>query len=340
VYRFIGLAPSAHFIFPDYSRETSESIIRLSGTAQPAAPSDGSPAAAACRIISRARFACIEDMGSDNEIHGQIVQRLTERCRNKEIYPVITLGYNCYTAPEHYWNRVSQEPFKNVKCPWYPILGNHDYEGYSKRADRRKYNRHWHHDNKNDSEHSDNDRRKDGKNDHRHWQVQYSSFEPRWRMPHTYYNQTFGNLLEIIIIDTPTLCPVESQALCWGDEDDLFNEADKSVQYRWIEERLAASTAHWKVVCGHYPIYCHGTHEGTKELQKLERLMHANNADVYICGHDHSLQHHYNKERNIHHLVSGSASESTNTGRVRKTRNICGMQQNPDTCTSTQLSSP
>jgi tartrate-resistant acid phosphatase type 5 len=127
-------------------------------------------------------------------------------------------------------------------------------------------------------------------------------------MPHIYYNQTFGNLREIIIIDTPTICPVESQALCWGDEDDLFNEADKSVQYRWIEERLAASTAHWKVVCGHYPIYCHGTHEGTMELQKLERLMHANNADVYICGHDHSLQHHYNKERNIHHLVSGSAS--------------------------------
>jgi tartrate-resistant acid phosphatase type 5 len=225
-------------------------------------------------------------MGFANERLAQVAKHVTESYQMNEIDFVVALGDNCYRHPGRFWNAVFEEPFKNVTCPWYPILGNHDYDYHGDDGYKPEKN--------GDLKNAD-------------WMLKYSAVDPRWRMPHIYYNQTFGNLMEIIFIDTTILCPVESQNLFWENVG-LYSETEPLEQYRWIEERLAASTAHWKVVCGHYPIYCHGTHEGTKELQKLERLMHANNADVYICGHDHSLQHHYNKQRNIHHLISGATS--------------------------------
>jgi tartrate-resistant acid phosphatase type 5 len=136
-------------------------------------------------------------------------------------------------------------------------------------------------------------------------QLNYSQVDTRWQMHSVYYNKAFAdNLVEIFFLDTTTLCPRESFQLTGL----VLKEAEKEAQYAWLQERLAASTAHWKIACGHYPVYSEGENGSTGELQRLELLMQSYNVDAYICGHDHSLQHLYSPQSNIHHLVCGTGS--------------------------------
>ena len=49
-----------------------------------------------------------------------------------------------------------------------------------------------------------------------------------------------------------------------------------------------------------------GEHGNTDELLYLEKILDKYSVDAYFCGHDHSLQHHFNPETNIHHFISGT----------------------------------
>src|SRR5262249_21167323 len=70
------------------------------------------------------------------------------------------------------------------------------------------------------------------------------------------------------------------------------------------------STARWKVVYGHHPIYSAGHHGDTPEL--VERLLPVlrRRADVYLCGHDHDLQH-LKEEEGVHFFVAGGGGAKT-----------------------------
>eukprot|EP00287_Rhodomonas_sp_CCMP768_P026371 CAMPEP_0202844016 /NCGR_PEP_ID=MMETSP1389-20130828/66107_1 /ASSEMBLY_ACC=CAM_ASM_000865 /TAXON_ID=302021 /ORGANISM="Rhodomonas sp., Strain CCMP768" /LENGTH=149 /DNA_ID=CAMNT_0049521235 /DNA_START=36 /DNA_END=485 /DNA_ORIENTATION=- len=63
-------------------------------------------------------------------------------------------------------------------------------------------------------------------------------------------------------------------------------------QMTWLEETLAASTADWLVVVGHYPVLSGGEHGSTQSLiTGLKPLLEKYHVDAYIGGHDHTLQH-------------------------------------------------
>jgi hypothetical protein len=79
-------------------------------------------------------------------------------------------------------------------------------------------------------------------------------------------------------------------------------------QLRWLGEQLDRSTAVWKIVYGHHPIYSEGVHEDNN--QKIEQLLPVlrDRADIYLAGHDHDMQH-LKPEGRLHFFVAGSGGK-------------------------------
>ena len=77
------------------------------------------------------------------------------------------------------------------------------------------------------------------------------------------------------MIDTVILCDHESQT-AWS----------------WIKDTLEASIADYVIVGGHYPIWSVG-HHGPKKclVDKLRPLLLKHGVQLYINGHDHTMQY-------------------------------------------------
>jgi predicted phosphodiesterase len=78
-----------------------------------------------------------------------------------------------------------------------------------------------------------------------------------------------------------------------------------SLQYRFAEHDLPATTKTWKVVINHRPAYCAGGHGEDSLMQIMsERVFVPNHVDVVFNGHSHFFQH--NLVSGIHHMILGS----------------------------------
>jgi 3',5'-cyclic AMP phosphodiesterase CpdA len=117
-------------------------------------------------------------------------------------------------------------------------------------------------------------------------EIVYSQRSQTWRMPAAYYTFTAGDA-QFFALDTDVIA--EKQML-------------------WLKEALDASSARWKIVYGHHPIYSEGAHEdnNTKITQLLPLLK--DRADVYLAGHDHDMQH-LKPEGRLHFFVAGSGGK-------------------------------
>jgi hypothetical protein len=113
-------------------------------------------------------------------------------------------------------------------------------------------------------------------------EILYSANSPSWRMPSPYYTFVAGSV-QFFALDT--------------------NEVSEA-QLMWLDGELKKSTAKWKFVYGHHPIYSDGEHGDSQILiQKLLPFLR-NRVDVYIVGHDHILNH-IKPEAGVHFFVSG-----------------------------------
>ncbi|MGB7563477.1 MAG: metallophosphoesterase [Prochlorococcaceae cyanobacterium] len=62
-------------------------------------------------------------------------------------------------------------------------------------------------------------------------------------------------------------------------------------QLPWLQQALAASTAPWKVVVGHHPIYSSGYYGNDEAAQaRLGPLFRRHGVQLYIDGHDHNYE--------------------------------------------------
>lgn len=126
-------------------------------------------------------------------------------------------------------------------------------------------------------------------------QVDYSVRNPNWRMPAAYY--TFTKTLaddvtvQFFAIDTtPIIMPLMPQ----------------EAQVDWLDEELGKSTARWKIVFGHHPVYSHGLHGDSAGMKKhVEPLLIKHAVDLYLCGHDHTLEL-LKPVQGVHYVVSGA----------------------------------
>ncbi|MFZ9850078.1 MAG: metallophosphoesterase [Vulcanococcus sp.] len=72
---------------------------------------------------------------------------------------------------------------------------------------------------------------------------------------------------------------------------DTNGNADWQRQISWLRTVLARSTAPWKVVVGHHPIYSSGFYGNDRGLQaKLGSLLQKHGVQLYINGHEHNYE--------------------------------------------------
>ena len=71
------------------------------------------------------------------------------------------------------------------------------------------------------------------------------------------------------------------------------NDAERTMT-AWLENALASSTAKWKFVVGHHPLWSSGgsKFEQAKVMRRLILPTLCKYADAYFAGHEHSLEVH------------------------------------------------
>ena len=73
--------------------------------------------------------------------------------------------------------------------------------------------------------------------------------------------------------------------------DTTNSGANWTTQLDWLENNLAKSTATWKIVFGHHPLYSSGIHGSSEELiDELSPLFVRYGVQFYLNGHDHNYE--------------------------------------------------
>jgi len=205
---------------------------------------------------------------------------------------VLALGDNFYddgvkTVTDSQWHTSFEDIYtaRSLQTPWYVVPGNHDYHT-SVQA-----------------------------------QIDYSKTSARWHMPARYYTWTEKvddhATAQFFAIDTsPFVAAYRATPEKYGD----VATQNPDEQLAWLEKQLTASTAQWKIVFGHHPVYSAGTkHGNTKELVvRLKPLLEKYGVQLYISGHEHDLQY-LRDEGSVHYFVSGAGSEVRGTGKGPQT---------------------
>lgn len=107
--------------------------------------------------------------------------------------------------------------------------------------------------------------------------------------------------------------------LIFMDTDPFLHESKAEYvakQMDWLKDTLKNTSADikWKIVIGHHPFYTVGPRIMNAEIltmrKALKQLFDDNKVDVYLSGHEHSLQH-LKPEGYTHQFISGAGSELT-----------------------------
>lgn len=103
-------------------------------------------------------------------------------------------------------------------------------------------------------------------------------------------------------------------------DTDPFLHEDKAdyvaTQMKWLNETLekASADVKWKIVVGHHPFCTVGpriNNYDTITMKKaLYQTLNDHKVDVYLSGHEHSLQH-LKLDGFTHQFISGAGSELT-----------------------------
>lgn len=168
-----------------------------------------------------------------------------------------------------------------LQCPWYGVLGNHEYRGNTQAM------------------------------------MDYTEVSRRWNMPDRYYTfsvplddeVTDSERVRFVFIDTtPLIGKYRAEQAKYPD----VQLVDPDTEVRWIDSVLCASNEKWKIVVGHHPMY---TYDGKDDCEqedmraRLEEIFRRNSVDAYFCGHIHTFQHIRTGQDSIDYVVNTSASK-------------------------------
>lgn len=208
------------------------------------------------------RFAAIGDTGSGDNDQRRVAAALADVCEGYGCDFVLLLGDNFYengvaSAGDALFESRFERPYARVAAPFYVALGNHDYggDGFGQEAARARA------------------------------QVAYTERSARWRMPAEHYKFTHKHAT-FFALDTTM---------------QLFGKAEQ--QERDVSGWVRDSRATWKIAFGHHPYLSNGDHgnagsydgdpdptwSGSGVKAFMDRAV-CGNVDLYLSGHDHSLQ--------------------------------------------------
>jgi tartrate-resistant acid phosphatase type 5 len=171
----------------------------------------------------------------------------------------------------------------SLQWDWYPVLGNHDYK-------------------------SNPDA-----------QVAYSNISRRWKMPARYYAKKFpinGDTSKHVLIAFVDTNPFIPEFYSNSEYGRNVRTQDSAAQKRWLTQVLSdtSKSIKWKIVVGHHPMYTGGSRTNgydTKAIRNsLKPLLDKYGVDIYLTGHEHSLQNLLPAGK-TQHFISGAASEKT-----------------------------
>jgi len=241
-------------------------------------------------------FVAIGDWGREGEKDQQdVATQMGIAAASAGAKFVLAVGDNFYehgvsSADDLQWQTSFETVYTapSLQVPWYAVLGNHDYHLNAEA------------------------------------QIEYTKKSKRWYMPSRYYTRTeridAATNVDFFFIDTMPMAAF--------DADEKFFEKkvprhDVPNQMAWLEKSLAASTAPWKIVVGHHPIYTGGQHGDTPFLvQHVLPLLQKHKVQAYINGHDHDLQHLQAGDVNL--FCSGGGSKPRTTSKTPHTKFALG----------------
>jgi len=176
-------------------------------------------------------------------------------------------------------NVESMYPERAFACPMYAMLGNHDYhDGGGSVAA----------------------------------QLEYSRRRGRWTLPWKWYRFEVGAgrkpLATVLVIDT-------NFVFAGG-----LSKAERQQQGVWLADQLSAKRrTPFVFVLGHHPVYSGGSHGDSQKLvEHLDPLLRRHKVDLYLCGHDHDLQHIEFNNHPTSFVVSGAGGARARETRERK----------------------
>lgn len=154
-----------------------------------------------------------------------------------------------------------------------------------------------------------------GNHDHRGdvmAQVELNSTEERWHLPALrYYHHVPEADVFFAFVDTTPMYYLPDEL--GGFRTDMSDPGIIDEAVKELDAKLSASTARWKIVVGHHPLYSTG-HHATKEHKNLELMrtrlkpvFEHHKIPAYFCGHEHSLEHAVSD--GVHYFVSGAGSK-------------------------------
>lgn len=141
----------------------------------------------------------------------------------------------------------------------------------------------------------------------------------RWTLPAKWYRKDIGNLATFLFLDTNVRSLSGSGKNKDGKKvkkNSLTAEEEKA-QWAWLKKELAGPRAPFTIVCGHHPVYTNGIHGDSKELvDTLHPILQDAGVHLYLCGHDHDMQHLELEGQKTSFVLSGGGG-----ARVRELKN-------------------
>lgn len=219
------------------------------------------------------RLIVIGDSGEGNAAQVCVAQGMDARCAAGGCSAVLMAGDNFYddgvaSTADSQWNTKFETVYDQpslTSVPFYAVLGEHDYAAianFPSAGDKQA-------------------------------QIDYTSLSvgvgvghrpsSKWNMPAAWYDVVLGNgLVHLFALDTQ-----DTQAGQPADQPDD------------MAARVAASTATWKLVMGHFPRFTSGSHQ--TEMNLVDLLLPSPGlfalqqsaycaADLYVSGHDHDRE--------------------------------------------------
>lgn len=221
-------------------------------------------------------FLVLGDFGNMEKSQSAVAGGMARYVQTRQLKPegLLLLGDNFYKelkggADSRRWREGFEDmyPARTFPGPCWAMLGNHDYHDTV-----------------------DGDLA----------QLGYAAKHPftRWKMPAKWYRVDWPQvkpLVTFLVLDTNwrNINEALHKKSIGKRKPWWISPEEESAQDAWLRAELAKPrTAPFLICAGHHPFYTNGPHGDTKPLvEKWGPLFQDSGVDVYLCGHDHDLQH-------------------------------------------------
>lgn len=212
-------------------------------------------------VLANLNILAVGDTGKANEMQYKVGETMNRHCRKTNCELALLLGDNIYdegiSSPQDpQMIEKFEKPYAGFPVPFYVALGNHDYG---------KLANDW----------------KRGQN-----QIAYSQLNPQFKLPAPYYTFVKKDV-RFIVLDT----------------SQLFHDNNTDEQKKFIQETLKNNQSKWVVAVAHHPYISNGDHGNAGQydgvpfppysgsvIKKIVEKELCPYVDLFISGHDHSLQ--------------------------------------------------